>query len=106
MNDYYSFYGLIDSYILSKKIKRFKNNFIDKKQALNNFDKLFFKLKKFKYWFLSYNNQSYPTSAQLLKLLKKYSKNVKLIKKKHNYKITGKNKKETNTEYLFIIKNR
>tara|TARA_B110000211_G_scaffold234395_1_gene303850 strand:- start:1271 stop:2281 length:1011 start_codon:yes stop_codon:yes gene_type:complete len=106
MNDYYSFYGLIDSYILSKKIKRFKNNFIDKKQALNNFDRLFSKLKKFKYWYLSYNNQSYPTSVQLLKLLKKYSKNVKLIKKKHNYKITGKNKKETNTEYLFIIKNR
>ena len=61
-------------------------------------------LKKFKYWYLSYNNQSYPNSNQLLKLLKKYSNNIKLIKKKHVYKITGKNKKQTNTEYLFIIK--
>jgi adenine-specific DNA-methyltransferase len=106
MNDYFSFYGLIDSYILSKKIKRFKNNFIDKSQAIKNFDNLFSKLKKFEYWYLSYNNQSYPTSNQLLKLIKKYSNNVKLIKKKHNYKITGKNKKETNTEYLFIVKNK
>ena len=104
MNDYYSFYGLIDNYILSKKTKRFKNDFIDKKDALKNFDKLFSSLKKFKYWYLSYNNQSYPNSNQLLKLLKKYSNNIKLIKKKHVYKITGKNKKQTNTEYLFIIK--
>ena len=43
-----------------------------------------------------------PRDGQLLEL--KYSNNVKLIKKKHNYKITGKNKKETNTEYLFIVK--
>ena len=103
MNDYYSFYGLIDNYVSSKKIKRFKNDFIDKKDALKNFDKLFSSLKKFKYWYLSYNNQSYPNSNQLLKL---YSNNVKLIKKKHVYKITGKNKKQTNTEYLFIIKNK
>ncbi len=90
----------------TKKIKRFKNNFIDKSQAIKNFDNLFSKLKKFEYCYLSYNNQSYPTSNQLLKLIKKYSNNVKLIKKKHNYKITGKNKKETNTEYLFIVKNK
>lgn len=106
MNDYYSFYGLIDNYILSKKIKRFKNDFIDRNEALRNFNKLFSSLKKFKYWYLSYNNQSYPKSNQLLKILKKYSSNIKLIKKKHVYKITGKNKKQTNTEYLFIIKNR
>ena len=106
MNDYYSFYGLIDNYILSKKIKRFKNDFIDRNEALRNFNKLFSSLKKFKYWYLSYNNQSYPNSNQLLKILKKYSNNVKVIKKKHVYKITGKNKKKTNTEYLFIIKNK
>ena len=106
MNDYYSFYGLIDNYILSKKIKRFKNDFIDRNEALKNFDKLFSSLKKFKYWYLSYNNQSYPNSNQLLKLLKKYSNNIKLIKTKHVYKITGKSKKQSNTEYLFIIKNK
>jgi adenine-specific DNA-methyltransferase len=106
MNDYYGFYGLIDNYISSKKIKRFKNDFIDKKKALSNFDRLFSKLKKFKYWYLSYNNQSYPTSRQIYKLLRKYSDNVKLIKKRHVYKITGKSKKQANTEYLFIVKNK
>ena len=106
MNDYHSFYGLVDNYILSKKSKRFKNNFTDKSTIIKNFDKLFSKLKKFKYWYLSYNNRSYPSSDQILRLLRKYSNNVKLIKKKHNYKITGKNNKEANTEYLFIIDNK
>lgn len=106
MNDYYGFYGLIDNYILSKKTKRFKNDFTNRNNALKNFDALFSKLKKFKYWYLSYNNQSYPSSNQLLKLLKKYSNNIKLIKKRHVYKITGKSKKQTNMEYLFIVKNK
>ena len=105
MNDYFSFYGLVDNYFTSKKNKRFKNSFIDKKESIKNFEKLFSRLKKFKYCFLSYNNQSYPTKEDLLKILKNNFKKVKLVEKKHNYQITGKNKKGTNTEFLFIIKN-
>ena len=105
MNDYFSFYGLIDNYFISKKNKRFKNSFIDKKESIKNFEKLFSRLKKFKYCFLSYNNQSYPTKEDLLKILKNNFKKVNLVEKKHNYQITGKNKKGTNTEFLFIIKN-
>jgi adenine-specific DNA-methyltransferase len=30
---------------------------------------------------------------------------VQVIERKHNYQITGKNKKETNKEFLFIVKN-
>ena len=41
----------------------------------------------------------------MIKLLKKYSKNVSIFEKKHNYKITGKNMKNKNLEYLFIVKN-
>ena len=33
-------------------------------------------------------------------------KTLKLLKKKHNYKITGKDSKNKNKEYLFIIKNK
>jgi len=69
------------------------------------FDKLFSKLNNFKYWFLSYNNSSYPSKEELLYLLNKYSDNVQVIERKHNYQITGKNKKETNKEFLFIVKN-
>ena len=105
MNNYFDFYGLMDEYILSEKLEPFKNNFIDKKEAFELFDTLFSKLKNFKYWFLSYNNASYPSKEQLVFLLSQYSSDVQIIEKKHNYKITGKEKKETNKEYLFIVKN-
>jgi adenine-specific DNA-methyltransferase len=104
MNNYFGFYGLIDEYLKQKKLKPFENNFIDKNIVLDLFDNLFSKLGKYKYWFLSYNNSSYPTKEQLLNLLKKYSKNVKVIERKHNYQVTGKTKKTKNKEYLFIVK--
>ncbi len=105
MNNYFGFYGLLDDFITSKKNNSFKNNFIDKNTSLELFDKLFSNLKNFKYWILSYNNSSFPSKEQLLELLKKYSNDVQIIEKKHNYKITGTSKKNTNTEYLFIAKN-
>jgi len=104
MNNYFGFYGFIDEYIKSKKIKPFNNNFIDKSKSLFLFDKLFSNLSNYKYWILSYNNNSYPSKKELIKIISKYSSDIKIIEKKHNYKITGKDKKNTNTEYLFIIK--
>lgn len=105
MNNYFDFYGLFDEFITSEKQKPFENNFMDKKTAFQLFDTLFSKLQNFKYWILSYNNSSIPNKGQLLDLLNKYSKDVQLIERKHDYKITGKGNKETNTEYLFIAKN-
>lgn len=105
MNNYFSFYGVIDEYIESKKLKPFKNNFIDKEKSLLLFDKLFSSLSNFKYWILSYNNNSYPSKKELVEIISKYSKNIKIIERKHNYKITGSSKKNNNTEYLFIITN-
>lgn len=106
MNNYFGFYGLIDEYIKQKKLEPFKNNFIEKNKSIELFDNLFSKLGKFKYWILSYNNSSYPTKEQLLSLLKKYSEDVKVIERKHNYQVTGKLKKTKNKEYLFIVKNK
>lgn len=105
MNNYFSFYGPIDEFIDSKKKKPFTNNFVDKKLSLMLFDKLFSKLNKYKYWVLSYNNSSYPSKNELTEVIEKYAKNIKIIEKKHNYKITGKGSKNNNKEYLFIIKN-
>jgi adenine-specific DNA-methyltransferase len=105
MNNYFGFYGMLDEYIAGKKLKAFKNNFIDKKSSLELFDKLFSKLNNFKYWYLSYNNSSYPTKEQLIELLGKYSGNIKLVEKPHVYKITGKENKKINLEYLFIVEN-
>jgi len=104
MNNYFGFYGLLDDYINSNKGKPFENNFIDKKSALKLFETLFEKSKKFKYWIISYNNSSYPTKNELLLLIRKFSKDVKIIEKNHNYQLTGKNMKSNNKEYLFIVK--
>ena len=105
MNNYFGFYGLIDDFISSNKTKPFENNFIDKKNAIQLFDNLFSKLSNFKFWYLSYNNTSYPSKDELLSLLNKYSTNIKVVEKNHTYKITGKENKEKNTEFLFIIEN-
>ena len=105
MNNYFGFYGMLDEYIVGKKLQPFENNFIDKKTSIELFDKLFSKLNNFKYWYLSYNNSSYPTKEQLIELLEKYSNNVKLVEKPHVYKITGKVNKKVNMEYLFIVEN-
>jgi len=105
MNNYYGFYGMLDEYISGQKQYAFANNFTDKKHAIELFDKLFSRLQNFKYWFLSYNNASYPTKEQLIGLLNKYSNEIQVIEKPHTYKITGKEKKNANMEYLFIVKN-
>ncbi|NQU87602.1 MAG: DNA adenine methylase [Mariniphaga sp.] len=104
MNNYFGFYGLIDEYIRSQKLEPFKNSFVNKKSSLL-FDRLFSNLSNYKYWFLSYNNNAYPTKDELLYIIGKYSKNIDVIEKHHNYKVTGKEKKQKNKEYLFIIKN-
>ena len=105
MNNYFGFYGLVDDFITSNKTKPFENNFINKNIAVELFDNLFSRLSNFKFWYLSYNNTSYPPKDELLSLLNKYSNNVKVIERKHIYKITGKEKKEKNKEFLFIIEN-
>lgn len=106
MNNYFGFYGMLDEYIDGKKIEPFVNNFIDKKTSIDLFDKLFAKLGNFKYWYLSYNNSSYPTKEILVELLGKYSDNIKIIERPHIYKITGKENKKSNIEYLFIVENK
>lgn len=105
MCDYYSFYNLLDEYIQGKKIAPFSNNFMDKKTIIQLFDKLFSKLTEFKYWMLSYNSRSLPPKETLMSLLQKYSSNVALHEMPYAYKVTGKEKKEKDIEYLFVVKN-
>ncbi len=106
MNNYFGFYGFLDNYINSSVGKPFENNFIDKKISLKLFERLFSQLKNYKYWLLSYNNSSYPDKEALTNLIKKFTSDVQIIEKKHNYQITGKETKTKNKEYLFIVKNK
>lgn len=105
MNDYFGFYGLLDSFITGSLVKPFENNFMDKKTILNQFDTLFANLKKYKYWMLSYNSRSNPNKEELLGLLSKYSTDVEVHEMPYAYRVTGKDKKQKDIEYLFIVKN-
>lgn len=106
MNNYFGFYGLVDEYINSKKMKPFQNNFIDKQEVMDLFRVLFAKLRRYRYWFLSYNNSSHPSKEEIISMLSEYSDDVQLIERDHVYKITGKEKKQKNSEYLFFVKNK
>lgn len=101
MNNYASFYGLLDMYVKNKKNISYKDLFT-KEMITKTFDKLFSSIKKSHYLILSYNNNAYPKKDVIISLLEQYSKNIKVYNKKHSYKITGKEKKDTNTETLFI----
>lgn len=104
MNNYFSFYGVMDEYITGKKQTPFENNFTNKEVAITLFNRLFSKLNKFKYCMLSYNNNSYPSEKILTDILSQYSKDIQIVKKQHNYQITGKENKKKNEECLFIVK--
>lgn len=105
MNDYFGFYGLLDSFVAGKEKKPFQNNFIDKKTIVEQFNRLFSKLSKFKYWMLSYNSRSQPTKNELFELLKQYSNDVVVHEMPYAYRVTGKEKKQKDIEYLFIVRN-
>ncbi|MES2418022.1 MAG: DNA adenine methylase [Bacteroidota bacterium] len=104
MNNYFGFYGMLDEYIDSVKKSPFDNNFMKKDNSLHLLDELCSKLTHFKYWYLSYNNRAYPNKEDILKMLSKYSNDIQIIEKEHTYKITGKENKNKNIEYLFILK--
>ncbi len=105
MNNYHGFYGLLDSFVKNKLTSPFENDFADKKKSLELFDRLFSEMRKFDCWILSYNNNAYPHKNQILELINKYSKNVQVLEKKHNYQISGSALKNKNREYLFVVKN-
>lgn len=105
MNDYFGFYGLLDAYIKGHNVNPFDNNFVDKNTIIEQFEGLFSKLKKYKYWMLSYNSRSKPSKEELFGLLSKYSNNVEVYEMPYAYRVTGKEKKQKDIEYLFIVKN-
>ena len=105
MNDYFGFYGLLDSYIDGRVSTPFDNSFIDKSTIIDQFDNLFSHLGKYRYWMLSYNSRSKPGKEDLLALLRRYAEDVTLFEMPYAYRVTGKEKKQKDIEYLFLVKN-
>lgn len=54
---------------------------------------------------LSYNSRSKPTKEELTELIKRYANNIIVYEMPYAYKVTGKDKKKKDVEYLFLIKN-
>lgn len=105
MNNYFGFYGLLDSYISSSVAKPFDNHFMDKKQAIDLFKKLVEHLKPFRYWLLSYNNVSQPNREELAQMLAENGRKVHILETPHIYKVTGKENKQNHKEILFLVEN-
>ena len=105
MNNYFSFYGLLDCWILNKGIPPFKNDFTNRKNISELLNNLFEKSRKYQYLLLSYNNMSFPSKDVIYTLLKNHYKTINIVEKKHDYKVTGILNKKKNTEYLFIANN-
>lgn len=105
MNDYYGFYGVLDSYIEGEVIPPFENNFISKDTIADLFENLFSKLGKYHYWMLSYNSRSKPSKEEILEILHKFASGVQVFEMPYAYRVTGKEKKQKDVEYLFLVKN-
>lgn len=105
MNDYFGFYGALDSYVNGQIRMPFENNFMDKRNIQSLFSDLFSKLSKYRYWMLSYNSRSAPSREDMLSLLKQYADDITVFATPYAYRVTGKEKKNNDIEYLFLVDN-
>lgn len=100
MNNYDAFYGKFD-YIFEKKIDHIdltkKNTFIDEFKKILTIAK-----KNYKYALISLNNSVKPSFSDIENMAKEFG-NVKVYSHKHNYQVSGVNKKNKNTEKLILI---
>jgi len=101
MNKYDEFYGSYD--IMFNHQKKFVN-FSKNNMFVKNMEKLIKKcINKTKYVIISENTNTRPSVKELSLMLKKYG-TVSTREKKHQYKFTGKDKKNKSSEILIILK--
>lgn len=100
MNNYDGFYGLFDKMFDKKKEHV---DYTQRTSFIDNMNKLIRKLVgKTKYIVLSQNTHVQPEPEEIERMLKNYGK-VTMKEKKHNYQVTGKEKKNASNELLFIL---
>lgn len=101
MNKYGEFYGLFDT--VFEKEKQYVD-FSANDKFLENMEKLIKNcIGKTKYIVISQSNKTSPSVEEMKKMLSKYGK-VTLKAKDHQYKVTGKDNKNTTVEVLIIVK--
>lgn len=101
MNKYGEFYGLFDKVFDEEK------QYIDfsaNDKFIQNMEKLVEHcINKTKYIVISLNNKTSPSADELSAMLKKYGK-VTIKYKDYQYKVTGKENKNTTVEILIVVK--
>ena len=102
MNNYSAFYGAFDQ-IFNKNIDYV--DFTDKTSFITNIRKLVKLSKnKTKYLAISLNNKSKPSYSDIIDQVKDLVSSVKIYKREHVYKVTGKDNKKANYEVLLLFK--
>lgn len=102
MNNYSAFYGAFDQ-IFNKNIDYV--DFTDKESFIANIRKLVKLSKnKTKYLAISLNNKSKPSYNDIIDKLEDLVSSVKIYKREHVYKVTGKDNKKANYEVLLLFK--
>jgi adenine-specific DNA-methyltransferase len=101
MNKYDAFYGQYDD-VFKKKISYVDmskdDDFVEKMDEL-----IALGSRKTRYIVISQNNKTIPSATKLAEKFKKYGK-ISIIKKQHQYKVTGSVGKNSTLEILLIIK--
>ncbi len=101
MNKYGDFYGIYDK-IFNKEINYI--NLSQNEKFLRNLISLIkFCIKKTNYIVISLNNKTSPTINELDNALKCFGE-TRILERKHQYKVTGRESKNTTVEQLLILK--
>lgn len=112
--DYQSFYHLLETYTEYWKDKEFINGtkryepqrfsgFDKKRDVISSFEKLFEYSQEIPHWLISYNDRSYPSVAELSKMISKY-RDVTVETKAYQNGRGGKGSVAGSHEVLFVCK--
>lgn len=112
--DYQSFYHLLETYTEYWKDKSFINGtkryepqrhsgFDKKGEVMESFEKLFEAARDIPYWIISYNDRSYPSMDDFIRLISKYH-NVEVVNRTYDNNYGGKGSVKGSKELLFLCK--
>jgi adenine-specific DNA methylase len=112
--DYQSFYHLLETFTEYWKDKEFVNGikryepqrfsgFDKKRDVIESFEKLFEYSQEIPHWLISYNDRSYPSVEELLKIISKY-RDVTVEVKAYQNGRGGKGSVAGSHEVLFVCK--
>lgn len=114
--DYQSFYHLLETYTEYWKDKSFVNGtrryepqrhsgFDKKCEVIKSFEKLFEAARDIPYWIISYNDRSYPTKDDFIKMVSEYH-DVEVVERAYDNNYGGKGSVKGSKELLFICKSK